>query len=213
MSEDYYYQLDKGVYTESEPTEYYKFKYEADNFQKWGFKAIEESHNILVTAHTGAGKTALAIYAIAKWLYTSQAQIIYCSPIKALSNQKYKEFLELFDKNNDERRFFNFYVENNSKTKHIGWDIPWIYKLILNKKLTVISAINLIKNIGFKSDPSGKGAQKFRNLRSSNIKFPLKIEQTHKANSFYDNYLYKSFYHRKNFLNRVFFKILKIIKK
>ncbi len=100
MSEDYYYQLDKGVYTESEPTEYYKFKYEADNFQKWGFKAIEESHNILVTAHTGAGKTALAIYAIAKWLYTSQAQIIYCSPIKALSNQKYKEFLELFDKNN-----------------------------------------------------------------------------------------------------------------
>ncbi|MBD1165121.1 hypothetical protein IDG86_05070 [Pelagibacterales bacterium SAG-MED13] len=124
-----------------------------------------------------------------------------------------KEFLELFDKNNDERRFFNFYVENNSKTKHIGWDIPWIYKLILNKKLTVISAINLIKNIGFKSDPSGKGAQKFRNLRSSNIKFPLKIEQTHKANSFYDNYLYKSFYHRKNFLNRVFFKILKIIKK
>ena len=96
MSEDYY-QLDKGVYTESEPTEYYKFKYEADNFQKWGFKAIEESHNILVTAHTGAGKTALAIYAIAKWLFTSQAQIIYCSPIKALSNQKYKEFLELFD--------------------------------------------------------------------------------------------------------------------
>ena len=47
---------------------------------------------------------------------------------------------------------------------------------ILNKKLTVISATNSIKNIGFKSDPTGKGAQKFRNLKSFNLKFPLKAE-------------------------------------
>jgi len=40
-------------------------------------------------------------------------------------------------------------VENNAKGKHIGWDIPWIYKIILNRKLTAVSSINLIKNIGY----------------------------------------------------------------
>ena len=42
-------------------------------------------------------KTALALYAIAKWLSENEDnQIIYTSPIKTLSNQKYKEFGEHF---------------------------------------------------------------------------------------------------------------------
>ena len=127
-------------------------------------------------------------------------------------NKNKKDFLDLFKKNKNERRFFDFYVENNSRGKHIGWDIPWIYKLILNKKLTIVSAINSIKNVGFESDPTGKGAQKFRNLKTSNLKFPLKIEKVLKPNSIYDNFLYQSFYHRKFFLIRLFYRLLKIIK-
>ena len=123
-----------------------------------------------------------------------------------------KKFLNLFQVNKDERRFFKFYVENNSKGKHIGWDIPWIYKLILNKKLTVISARNLIKNIGFKSDPTGKGAKKFRNLKSFNLNFPLKAESLIIPNTIYDNFLYKSFYHRKNIAIRLKNKIIRILK-
>ena len=89
--------LKTGNYTEQEPPKYFEFKYEPDHFQKWGFKAISENDNILVTAHTGAGKTALALYAIAKWLSENEDnQIIYTSPIKTLSNQKYKEFGEHF---------------------------------------------------------------------------------------------------------------------
>ena len=127
-------------------------------------------------------------------------------------NTNKKEFLDLF-KFKDEKRFFNFYVENNSKGKHIGWDIPWIYKLILKKKLTIVSGINLIRNLGFNSDPSGKGARKFTNLKSSNLKFPLKIENSLKPNFIYDNFLHKSFYHRKLLVIRLFSRLLKIIKK
>ena len=90
--------LNSGNYTEEEPPVHFNFKYEPDHFQKWGFKAIAENKNILVTAHTGAGKTCLALYSIAKWLSEdSSNQVIYTSPIKTLSNQKFKEFGEHFD--------------------------------------------------------------------------------------------------------------------
>jgi superfamily II RNA helicase len=90
--------LDTGDYNIDEPPEYFKFKYEPDHFQKWGFKAISKNENILVTAHTGAGKTCLALYSIAKWLMEDEEnQVIYTSPIKTLSNQKFKEFGEHFN--------------------------------------------------------------------------------------------------------------------
>jgi len=49
-----------------------------------------------VAAHTSAGKTAIAEYAIAKSL-KAQQRVIYTSPIKALSNQKYRELKEEFE--------------------------------------------------------------------------------------------------------------------
>jgi len=48
-----------------------------------------------VAAHTSAGKTAIAEYAIAQSL-KKKARVIYTSPIKALSNQKYRELAEEF---------------------------------------------------------------------------------------------------------------------
>lgn len=89
--------LDTGDYTGELPPEHFEFKYPPDHFQLWGFNAIEKLDNILVTAHTGAGKTSLALYAIAKWLKEQDCQVIYTSPIKTLSNQKFKEFKEYFD--------------------------------------------------------------------------------------------------------------------
>ena len=80
----------------SEIKMYYKFKYELDDFQKKGFIAINNDENILVTAHTGAGKTSLALHAIARTLQLGK-KVIYTSPIKTLSNQKYFEFKQDFD--------------------------------------------------------------------------------------------------------------------
>lgn len=50
---------------------------------------------MLVSAHTSAGKTVVAEYAISRSLAAKQ-RVIYTTPIKALSNQKYREFSEEF---------------------------------------------------------------------------------------------------------------------
>ncbi len=62
-----------------------------DPFQQVSIASIERNESILVSAHTSAGKTVVAEYAIAQCLKNNQ-RVIYTSPIKALSNQKYREF-------------------------------------------------------------------------------------------------------------------------
>ena len=90
-----YVSIDDKPFSGEEPTKYLEFKYPLDNFQLWGCKAIDNNENVLATAHTGSGKTTLALYAIAKCLQEGK-KVIYTSPIKTLSNQKYKEFSSLF---------------------------------------------------------------------------------------------------------------------
>ncbi|XP_043472430.1 helicase SKI2W [Leptopilina heterotoma] len=72
------------------------FKYELDNFQKQAIIKLEEDCNVFVAAHTSAGKTTVAEYAIAL-SQMHMTRTIYTSPIKALSNQKFREFKEKFD--------------------------------------------------------------------------------------------------------------------
>lgn len=62
-----------------------------DPFQQVAVSSIERGESVLVSAHTSAGKTVVAEYAIAQSLKNNQ-RVIYTSPIKALSNQKYREF-------------------------------------------------------------------------------------------------------------------------
>lgn len=66
-----------------------------DSFQKMSIACIEREESVLVSAHTSAGKTVVAEYAIAKSLKAHQ-RVIYTSPIKALSNQKYRELYESY---------------------------------------------------------------------------------------------------------------------
>ena len=62
-----------------------------DPFQEEAIHAIDRNHSVLVTAPTGAGKTVLAEYAIEKCIEMGR-RVIYTAPIKALSNQKYRDF-------------------------------------------------------------------------------------------------------------------------
>ena len=75
---------------------HYNFGFELDHFQKHAIQSINDGENILVTAHTGSGKTVPAIYAIADSLKKGK-KILYTSPIKSLSNQKYQELSNKFD--------------------------------------------------------------------------------------------------------------------
>jgi len=69
------------------------FSFELDDFQKHAIHILNQETicNILVTAQTGSGKSLVAEYAIIR-SQTLHKKIIYCSPIKTLSNQKYYEF-------------------------------------------------------------------------------------------------------------------------
>ncbi|KAG6450511.1 hypothetical protein O3G_MSEX006615 [Manduca sexta] len=77
----------------SEPAKQYSFI--LDPFQKEAILCIDNLQSVLVSAHTSAGKTVVAEYAIALSLKNKQ-RVIYTTPIKALSNQKYREFSEEF---------------------------------------------------------------------------------------------------------------------
>ena len=66
-----------------------------DTFQEDAVKAIDNNHSVVVSAPTGSGKTLTADYLIEEKLKEGK-HIVYTAPIKALSNQKYKDFSEYF---------------------------------------------------------------------------------------------------------------------
>jgi len=68
-----------------------EYSYPLSDFQKYAIEAIVEGQHVLVTAHTGSGKTLPAEFAINHFV-KNKKRVIYTSPIKALSNQKYSEF-------------------------------------------------------------------------------------------------------------------------
>ncbi|KAF4550909.1 ATP-dependent RNA helicase-like protein 1 [Elsinoe fawcettii] len=70
--------------------------FELDTFQKEAVYHLENGDSVFVAAHTSAGKTVVAEYAIA--LATKHmTKAIYTSPIKALSNQKFRDFRSEFE--------------------------------------------------------------------------------------------------------------------
>ncbi len=73
------------------------YNFPLDDFQKNAINIInsDQPHNILVTAHTGSGKSLVAEYTIIH-NFKNKKRTIYTSPIKALSNQKYDEFKKNF---------------------------------------------------------------------------------------------------------------------
>ena len=72
-----------------------KYPFPLSSFQKFAIESIVEGNHILITAHTGSGKTLPAEFAI-EYFASRGKKVIYTSPIKALSNQKFYEFTQKF---------------------------------------------------------------------------------------------------------------------
>ncbi|KAH8916707.1 antiviral helicase [Atractiella rhizophila] len=72
-----------------------EFPFELDDFQKEAIYHMEQGDSVFVAAHTSAGKTVVAEYAIAL-AEKHMTKAIYTSPIKALSNQKFRDFKRTF---------------------------------------------------------------------------------------------------------------------
>lgn len=80
-----YFQLPKGA--------------KPDIFQKAAAENLYLGNDVIVTAPTGTGKTAIAHYIITKNLEEGK-KTFYTTPLKALSNEKFKDFQRTYGKNN-----------------------------------------------------------------------------------------------------------------
>ncbi|MFL6219955.1 MAG: DEAD/DEAH box helicase, partial [Actinomycetes bacterium] len=68
------------------------YRFELDDFQRRGCLALAKGQGALVAAPTGAGKTVVGEFAV--WLaLRSGAKAFYTTPLKALSNQKFGDFV------------------------------------------------------------------------------------------------------------------------
>ncbi len=68
-----------------------------DIFQKRAIQSTENGNSVIVCAPTGAGKTAIAEHVINKCIANEEG-VIYTSPIKSLSNQKFRDFSRVYGK-------------------------------------------------------------------------------------------------------------------
>jgi ATP-dependent RNA helicase HelY len=69
--------------------------YPLDPFQIDAIKALAHGHSVLVAAPTGTGKTVVADFGV--YLARSAGlRVFYTTPIKALSNQKYRDYRSIY---------------------------------------------------------------------------------------------------------------------
>ena len=76
-------------------THFELYPYPLSDFQKYAIEAIVEKQHVHVTADTVSGKTLPAEVAIQHFTSLGK-KVVYTSPIKALSNQKYYEFTKKY---------------------------------------------------------------------------------------------------------------------
>jgi superfamily II RNA helicase len=75
------------------------FPFPLDAFQLDAIDALNQGHSVVVSAPTGSGKTLIGEYAIHRAL-AHQQKVFYTTPLKALSNQKLRDFREQFGTEN-----------------------------------------------------------------------------------------------------------------
>ena len=72
-----------------------KWSFSLSDFQKYAIEGIHKEKHVLITAHTGSGKTLPAEFAIEHFIKNGK-KVIYTAPIKALSNQKFRDLQNKF---------------------------------------------------------------------------------------------------------------------
>ncbi|NJO50398.1 MAG: DEAD/DEAH box helicase, partial [Leptolyngbyaceae cyanobacterium RM2_2_4] len=71
------------------------FPFDLDDFQKQAIAALNAGRSVVVCAPTGSGKTLIGEYAIHRALERGK-RVFYTTPLKALSNQKLRDFRDRF---------------------------------------------------------------------------------------------------------------------
>lgn len=71
------------------------FPFKLDKFQEDAIAALANGKSVVICAPTGSGKTLIGEYAIYRALHYGK-RVFYTTPLKALSNQKFRDFQEQF---------------------------------------------------------------------------------------------------------------------
>lgn len=114
-----------GQYVDDFDEKYFQSKYEFDDFQKHSFNAIKKNNNVLVVAPTSSGKTDVAKYAILYNLLSdkngkeNRGKVVYTTPIKSLSNEKYDEMKNILNQ-------FDIQVGLLTGDQKINTDAPFL---------------------------------------------------------------------------------------
>ena len=75
------------------------YPFQLDNFQQQAIAALDADKSVIVCAPTGSGKTLIGEYAIHRAISRGK-RVFYTTPLKALSNQKFRDFQTIFGANN-----------------------------------------------------------------------------------------------------------------
>ena len=66
--------------------------YTLDPFQERAIRYLQRNETVIVSAATGTGKTLIAEYLIDTCIKNQRKRVVYTAPIKARSNQKFRDF-------------------------------------------------------------------------------------------------------------------------
>ena len=135
---------------ETKYKEYFeKYDYPLHIFQKWALEAIIEGNHALVCAPTGSGKTMPGEFAL-DFFHSRGKKTIYCSPIKALSNQKYYDFTQKYP------HISVGLITGDIKTNSCADVLIMTTEILLNKLYQINSKnkqqINGVSSISFEMD-------------------------------------------------------------
>jgi len=122
-----------------------QYSYPLHNFQKHAIEAIVEGQHILITAHTGSGKTLPGEFAIQHHVNKGK-KVIYTTPIKALSNQKYYDFTNKYPN-------ISFGVLTGDLKCNPDADcLIMTTEILLNKLYQIESKTNITSSVSFEMD-------------------------------------------------------------
>ena len=149
-------------------TYFESFSFHLSPFQKQAIQAIVDGDHALVCAPTGSGKTLPAEFAIRHFTALGK-RVIYCSPIKALSNQKKYEFTKKYG---DEISFG--LLTGDTKTNPGAQVLIMTTEILMNKLFLIETPIGA--PLTASSDISSSASSSASSSSSSSLTFDIDID-------------------------------------
>lgn len=111
-----------------------------DQFQIDSIESVKKGNSVVVSAPTGSGKTLIADFIIEQNLQLGK-RVIYTSPIKALSNQKYRDFSRRYGEENIGLITGDIVINPGAKTLIMTTEVYRNMVLVRDKMINEVSYV------------------------------------------------------------------------